>query len=139
MPVVKFFCRTVIFTLLFFIIYKSEFVLMNFIDEKSLTIKNIMNYDDVENFKVILVWITLPFFISSILHYYYHNNITQIIYCGLSFVPIVIFIYGANMITSGFNDLKKYFYLLIPLFLILAFYYNYKLMSKELEKKNENK
>ena len=38
------------------------------------------------------------------------------------------------MVTNEFTDLKEYMYLLIPIFLFIAFYYHYRMINKELKK-----
>lgn len=93
----------------------------------------IIHYDSY--FRIFL-YVFFPFLLSSIMYFYSKNVLLgKVFYWLIALIPVVFFILSAAMVTSEFRDIKEYPYLLVPLFLILAFYYNYRMINKELDKK----
>lgn len=134
MPIVKILYRTIIFTILFCLLRIGVHTLTDFFETQSLTVDKIIEFATIEYIQYIFLIVSVPFLVSSTIYFYFHDKITKVIYWINGSIPIGIFIYGANMVTNEFTDLKEYMYLLIPIFLFIAFYYNYRMINKELKK-----
>ena len=116
--------------------------LTNFIKKNDL-IKNenyigLFSNFTMNDYYYIFLLVFLPFLIASIIYFYFRNLIGEILYWLISLIPIGLFLFGASMVTSEFKDIKEYAYLLMPFYLIFTFYYNYKLINKESDKKENN-
>ena len=91
---------------------------------------------DYKSYFRIFLYIFFPFLLSSIIYFYSKKNVLGMVsYWLIALIPTGLFIFSASMVTGGFTDIKEYPYLLVPLFLILVFYYNYRMINKEFEKK----
>lgn len=81
----------------------------------------------------------VPLLLSTIAFIFFKDRISKIIYWIIAAIPIAIFTWLAIFVVIFMGTEYKYLVsALIPLYLIVAFYYNYRMINKELErKKNE--
>lgn len=141
MQLIKLIFRVFLFSI-FFCILKFIFGSLTNLINKNELVKNgnyIGLFSDytINDYYYIFLIIFSPFLIASIIYFYFRSVIGEILYWLVSLIPIGLFLFGATMATREFADIKEYAYLLLPLYLILAFHYNYRMISKEHEGDNK--
>lgn len=139
MSITKILNRSVFFSIVFFFLKLVINILLLIVGKNEIDI-NIVISDNISLDNVYFIFLTvfLPLFISSIIYLYFDTNLIKIVYWLISLIPICLFVYGSNVVTFEFTYINGYLYLLLPLFLIFAFYYNFKIINNCKSKFNSN-
>ena len=144
MSVVKIVLRVFLFSfffflLLFLILISSKILNKDLLIETGVYegVLSDFNYPIVEYIKIFLL-IFIPFTLSSLLLYFSNKYRMKVMYWIIALVPICVIgwftIYISGIMGSNLR-LGTIIYILLPMYLFLAFYYNFKLINKESEKR----
>ena len=129
---IVFSCLKFIVDILMILVNKKELIRM---ENYSGIMPEFSLYDYFLNTIILFV----PLLLSTIAFIFFKDRISKIIYWIIAAIPIAIFTWLAIFVVIFMGTEYKYLVsALIPLYLIVAFYYNYRMINKELErKKNE--
>ena len=121
-------CVKFMVDVLMILVMNEEFIIENYSD----LMPEFSLYDYFLNSMILF----FPMLLSTLIFKSLKYKITKIIYWVIATIPILIYSWLSFFVVIYMGTEYKYLvFSLLPLYLILAFYYNYRMINKELKKK----
>lgn len=120
-------CVKFMVDVLMILVMNEEFIIENYSD----LMPEFSLYDYFLNSMILF----FPMLLSTLIFKSLKYKITKIIYWVIATIPILIYSWLSFFVVIYMGTEYKYLvFSLLPLYLILAFYYNYRMINKELKK-----
>lgn len=140
MSVIKIFIRSIIFSIVFTCYKFIVDVLMNLVLKKDLidlgTYSGIMPEFSFNDYLMVFLLVSIPLLLSALIfNFFVKDLISKIFYWIIAAIPILTCIWGSLHVIN-YGGMKGFLlFFSNSVFLFIAFYYNYRMINKEKEKK----
>ncbi|GEM_PF-3128440 len=139
MSVIKIFIRSIIFSIVFTCFKFIVDVLMNLVLKKELidlgTYRGIMPEFSFHDYFTVFLIVFIPLLLSALIfNFFVKDLISKIFYWIIAAIPILTYVWFSLYVIS-YGGMKGFLlFFSNSVFLFIAFYYNYKMINKELKK-----
>jgi hypothetical protein len=139
MSVIKIFIRSIIFSIVFTCFKFIVDVLMNLVLKKELidlgTYRGITPEFSFNDYFMVFLLVSIPLLLSALIfNFFIKDLISKIFYWIIAALPILIYAWFSLYVIS-YGGMKGFLlFFSNSVFLFIAFYYNYRMINKELEK-----
>lgn len=141
MTVIKIFIRSIIFSITFAVFsFIMDFLIHIISKQRQIDMgiePSFMPSFTLNDFGAVFLIAFLPFLIASLsFNFFVKDRISKIFYWIVAAAPILVYLWFSTYVIAYGKIEEFLLYFFNPIFLFIAFYYNYRTIKKEFEKKN---